>query len=136
MWARALGVLVIVLCLLGSTALPADAAPKAGGTIKVALLRDPTGWDPTSTTARPPTRSRPTSTKGLLRYSLKGVLEPGLAVRWETPNPTTYVLHLRKGVRFHSGNPFTADDVKWNIERIRPRRPTRPEPRSSRSSRR
>ena len=39
-------------------------------------------------------------------------------MRWETPNPTTYVLHLRKGVRFHSGNPFTADDVKWNIERI------------------
>ena len=46
MWPRALGTLVTVLCLLGSTGLPGAAAPKAGGTMKVALLRDPTGWDP------------------------------------------------------------------------------------------
>jgi ABC-type transport system substrate-binding protein len=34
------------------------------------------------------------------------------------PDPTTYVVHLRKNVRFHSGNPFTAEDVKFSLERI------------------
>jgi ABC-type transport system substrate-binding protein len=98
--------------------LRSDAAPKPGGTMKVALLRDPTGWDPHINYGATTYTFQANIYEGLLRYSLKGVLEPGLAVRWESPNPTTYVLHLRKGVRFHSGNPFTADDVKWNIERI------------------
>ena len=86
--------------------------------MKVALLRDPTGWDPHINYGATTYTFQANIYEGLLRYSLKGALEPGLAVRWETPNPTTYVLYLRKGVKFHSGNPFTADDVKWNIERI------------------
>src|SRR5574342_987733 len=118
MWPRVLGALATVLSLLGSTGQPVDAAPRTGGTLKVALLRDPTGWDPHLNYGATTSSFQANIYDTLLRYSLKGVLEPGLAVRWETPNPTTYVLHLRKGVRFHSGNPFTADDVKWNIERI------------------
>ena len=115
---RTLGALVTVLCLLGISGVRSDAAPKPGGTMKVALLRDPTGWDPHINYGATTYTFQANIYEGLLRYSLKGALEPGLAVRWETPNPTTYVLHLRKGVKFHSGNPFTADDVKWNIERI------------------
>ena len=115
---RTLGALVTVLCLLGIAGVRSDAAPKPGGTMKVALLRDPTGWDPHINYGATTYTFQANIYEGLLRYSLKGALEPGLAVRWETPNPTTYVLHLRKGVKFHSGNAFTADDVKWNIERI------------------
>lgn len=115
---RWVGALVAFVSLLGFAGPPGDAAPKAGGTLKVALLRDPTGWDPHINYGATTYTFQANVYEGLLRYSLKGTLEPGLAVRWETPNPTTYVLHLRKGVRFHSGNPFTADDVKWNIERI------------------
>jgi peptide/nickel transport system substrate-binding protein len=115
---RTLGALVAVLCLLAIAGVRSDAAPKPGGTMKVALLRDPTGWDPHINYGATTYTFQANIYEGLLRYSLKGTLEPGLAVRWEMPNPTTYVLHLRKGVKFHSGNPFTADDVKWNIERI------------------
>jgi peptide/nickel transport system substrate-binding protein len=115
---RRVGALVLVLCALTAVGLSAHAAPKAGGTLKVALLRDPTGWDPHINYGATTYTFQANIYEGLLRYSLKGVLEPGLATRWESPNPTTYVLYLRKGVRFHSGNPFTADDVKWNIERI------------------
>src|SRR3984957_12582530 len=28
---------------------------------------------------------------------------PALAERWETPDPLTYVFHIRQGVRFHNG---------------------------------
>jgi ABC-type transport system substrate-binding protein len=43
---RRLGALLTVLGVLTSAVLLAHAAPKPGGTLKVALLRDPTGWDP------------------------------------------------------------------------------------------
>jgi peptide/nickel transport system substrate-binding protein len=45
-------------------------------------------------------------------------LRPWLAESWETPNPTTYIFHLRRGVRFHDGRPLTARDVKWTFDSI------------------
>ncbi len=43
---------------------------------------------------------------------------PGLAERWETPDPLTYVFHLRRGVKFHDGRPLTARDVKWTFDSL------------------
>jgi peptide/nickel transport system substrate-binding protein len=43
-------------------------------------------------------------------------LKPMLAVRWENPTPTTWRFHLRRGVKFHNGDPLTAEDVKFTIE--------------------
>ena len=40
-------------------------------------------------------------------------LKPGLAESWELLNGTTWRFHLRKGVTFHDGKAFTADDVMW-----------------------
>ena len=40
-------------------------------------------------------------------------LKPGLAESWELVNGTTWRFHLRRGVTFHDGKPFTADDVMW-----------------------
>jgi len=44
---------------------------------------------------------------------------PGLAEKWENPDNLTWVFHLRKGVKFHNGDPFTAEDVKFSIERCK-----------------
>ena len=44
-------------------------------------------------------------------------LVPALATSWEQVNATTWRFHLRRGVRFHDGTPFTADDVVFSIER-------------------
>ncbi|MBV7434647.1 ABC transporter substrate-binding protein [Cardiobacteriaceae bacterium TAE3-ERU3] len=44
---------------------------------------------------------------------------PALAESWEQISPTVTRFHLRKGVTFHSGNPFTADDVIFTFNRIR-----------------
>src|SRR6476620_4972899 len=44
---------------------------------------------------------------------------PALAESWETPEPTRWRFHLRKGVKFHNGDPFTADDVIFSAERVR-----------------
>lgn len=41
-----------------------------------------------------------------------------LAQSWESPSPDHYILHLRQDVVFHDGTPFTAEDVKFTLERI------------------
>ena len=57
--------------------------------------------------------------EGLLqRKAPEGNLFPALAVRYEHPDLLTWKLYLRKGVRFHNGNPFTAEDVKFSFERL------------------
>jgi peptide/nickel transport system substrate-binding protein len=43
---------------------------------------------------------------------------PCLAESWENPNDTTYIFKLRQGVLWHDGTPFTADDVKYSLERL------------------
>ncbi len=117
MRSRLVGVLLVAAILAGLP--PAGGtAPKAGGVLKLALLRDPTGWDPHINYGATTYSFQANIYEALVRHSLKGTPEPALAVRWEMPDPTTYVFSLRKNVRFHSGNPFTAEDVKYSIERI------------------
>ncbi|MEP7454144.1 ABC transporter substrate-binding protein [Phyllobacterium sp. SB3] len=45
-------------------------------------------------------------------------LEPGLAESWTAIDDTTWEFKLRTGVKFHDGSDFTAEDVKFSIERI------------------
>ena len=56
--------------------------------------------------------------EGLVRYTGDLKIEPALAQSWETVTPTTWRFHLRKGVTFHNGDPFTADDVLASLARV------------------
>jgi peptide/nickel transport system substrate-binding protein len=44
-------------------------------------------------------------------------LAPGLATAWKQTSPTVWRFELRKGVLFHDGTPFTADDVIFSMAR-------------------
>ncbi len=44
-------------------------------------------------------------------------LVPGLAIKWAQTSPTVWRFELRKGVTFHDGAPFTADDVVFTFKR-------------------
>lgn len=47
--------------------------------------------------------------------------EPRLATGWkrDTEDERIMIFHLRKEVKFHSGNPFTAEDVAWTMKRLK-----------------
>ncbi len=47
----------------------------------------------------------------------QGNIVPVLAESWDTPDPKTYVLHLKQGLQFTDGTDFDAAAVKFNIDR-------------------
>ena len=57
----------------------------------------------------------------LLDRDVDGVLQPRLATDWyiKEDDNTVWVFELREGVTFHNGNPFTADDVVFSLDRAR-----------------
>ncbi len=57
--------------------------------------------------------------EGLTRYSATYQVEPALATKWTYITPTQVRFELRKGVKFHDGTPFTADDVLFSFGRIK-----------------
>ncbi len=56
--------------------------------------------------------------EGLVRYDENLKIAPSLAESWEVLSPTVWRFHLRKGVKFHDGAPFTADDVLASLTRV------------------
>src|SRR5580692_5375251 len=57
--------------------------------------------------------------EGLVTRDKDLKIVPALAESWETLDPTHWRFHLRKNVKFHNGDPFTADDVLFSADRVR-----------------
>lgn len=55
--------------------------------------------------------------ESLVRYDKAYKVEPALATKWTQVSPTQIRFELRKGVKFHDGAPFTADDVVFSLTR-------------------
>ena len=92
-------------------------------------LRDPSTLtfliesNPTNLDPRYATDSQSQKIDGLLFSSLlerddQMNFRGDLAESWSTPDPLTYVFHLRPGVHFHDGRPLTSADVKYTFESI------------------
>ncbi|WP_246449293.1 ABC transporter substrate-binding protein [Paracoccus amoyensis] len=58
--------------------------------------------------------------EGLTRFGPDGTIQPALAESWEVQEEgRVYVFHLHKGVKFHDGSDFTAEDVVFSLDRAR-----------------
>ena len=56
---------------------------------------------------------------GLTAHDADDQVIPGLAEKWEYDEDScTYTFHIRDGIKWHDGEAFTADDVKFTIEAI------------------
>jgi peptide/nickel transport system substrate-binding protein len=108
-----------LLFLLGGPALVATAADK--DTLVIAL--DTLGsqvMDPIADTRAPHAHYHAPVWDSLVGFDLeKGGIGPGVAERWErAADGRSWTFYLRKGQRFHNGDPVTAHDVKFSLERI------------------
>ena len=104
--------------LLAAAVLAASlAAPASAATFKWASDGDANSMDPYTRTETFLLTFTQNMYDPLVRRDRQLKIEPALAESWETPSPTTWRFHLRPGVKFHEGQPFTADDVVFSYQR-------------------
>jgi peptide/nickel transport system substrate-binding protein len=120
------GLLILLLGMV-PCALAAGAAPRQGGVLHIGYWAPPRTLDYCSDASAFAAQAWGPIYEGLLSFDYKPGEDfrkeqkviPYLAERWERPNDTTYIFHLRKGVEWHDGRTFTADDVVFSLNYIR-----------------
>ena len=108
---------LILSLLLAAFALPSPAAAQKD-TLTVALVSQTATLDPHMHFERVGILVNINMFDSLLHKNKKLEYEPSLATSWKSVNDTTWELKLRKGVKFHNGDPMTAEDVKYSFERV------------------
>jgi peptide/nickel transport system substrate-binding protein len=115
-----------VVGLAGGLPLAAPAyaqKPKYGGTMRIGSFSNIDTLDAHNTTSIVACSIHNNIYNGLLKITSpdgKGVdFKPQLAREWEIQGDRVHVFRLHKGVTFHNGDPLTAADVKWNLERVK-----------------
>ncbi|MEQ1768697.1 MAG: ABC transporter substrate-binding protein [Devosia sp.] len=107
---------------LAGTLLAAPAFAQARTDLTIGIQLEPTNLDPTTGGAAAAIRSVTALNiyNGLTRIDKDGAVQPDLATSWDiSPDGLVYTLHLKTGVKFSDGTPFTANDVKWTLDRDR-----------------
>ncbi len=113
----------IVLALLLSLVMTASIAAGAFAaaeqtTVKIAIGSEPDNLDPMLSAATDTSSMMMNVFEGLLAFDETGAFIPALAESYEISDDNiTYTFHLKEGVTFHDGNPFTAADVKYTYEK-------------------
>lgn len=103
---------------LGALLAGAPAASQAA-TFTWATANDILGLDPHANNHGVTNAMKSNVYEPLVRREPDGSLSPALAERWEMTSPTVWRFHLRRNVKFHGGQPFTAADVVHAAERVK-----------------
>src|SRR5881396_1115339 len=113
--------LLVAVVVLGATPSAAAQAPAGQATMAWHVTIAPSWFDPST--------APPQITPFGILYALHDALVrpypgqkmgPSLAESWrESPDGKTYEFRLRAGLRFHNGDPVTADDVRFSFERYK-----------------
>ena len=105
----------------------AGAGPKRGGVLQVAYWAPPRTMDYCVDASAFAAQAWVPIYEGLLSVDYKPgedfrremKVVPYLAESWEQPDDTTYLFHLRRGVKWHDGRSLTVDDVVFSLNYIR-----------------
>src|ERR1043165_5287938 len=113
--------LLLTIALLVALHAPAVAAPEGQLTWAVHVSLAPSWFDPAETTGIIPPFMLLYALHDALVKPMPGTpMAPSLAESWTvSPDGLVYEFVLRRGTRFHSGEPVTAEDGKFSFERYR-----------------
>jgi len=109
---------VLVVFFLAGLTVSFAAQPKQGGSLVYGSVTEVASLDPHVYQGTAWKTINLCLYNSLLSFDQKGQPSPALAESWETPDAKTIIFHLRKGVQFHKGQTFSANDVKYSLERI------------------
>jgi peptide/nickel transport system substrate-binding protein len=109
-------VLLTLLAFVLAASTPGATAPR--GTVVVAQGVDPTTLDPMNQQEAPATILANNMFDGLIERDPDLQLVPLLAESYRNVGPTVWEFKLRRGIRFHNGEPFDAESVKFSLERL------------------
>ena len=110
----------LLVCILAASFLVGCSSSPASNPASLTFLLEanPTNLDPRYSTDAQSAHLDGLLFSSLLERDAQMNLHGDLAESWETPDPLTYVFHLRRGIRFHDGRPLTSADVKATFEFI------------------
>jgi peptide/nickel transport system substrate-binding protein len=103
--------------LIASIALAAIAGTAVAQTVRIGNQGDALSMDPHSLNESLQLSVTGNVYEGLVARDKDLKLVPALATSWKQTSPTVWRFELRKGVKFHDGKPFTADDVLFSFAR-------------------
>jgi peptide/nickel transport system substrate-binding protein len=110
----------LMTCLLAAVLLVLPSLALAKSDLVIAVDSPPKSMNPHSYNSDANLSYMANFFDGLLqRPAPEGRLAPALATEWSRVDALTWEFKLRKGVTFHNGNPFTAEDVKFTFERMK-----------------
>lgn len=107
--------LMLLLLLLPSCTTSESRGP---GSVIVMLDEGPQNLDPRIGIDATSERLDQLIFSSLVKRTPNFTVEPDLALRWEIPDPTTYIFHLRADAYFHDGRKLTARDVVYTFRTL------------------
>ncbi len=111
------GLRAAVLAAVSALGLALSAAPRAQ-TLTLAVGAPVTSLDPHYHQLSPNNAAAGMLFDRLVNTDGQSRMIPGLAESWQAVAPNVWEFRLRRGVRFHNGNAFTAEDVAFTIQRV------------------
>src|SRR3954470_396512 len=112
---------VVVAALVAVSCAPAQRVDlgQGSGNLIAAIAGEPDQLDPQKTSAYFSFEVLENVFDTLVEPDQSLEMRPALAESWDvTPDQLTWTFHLRKGVTFHDGSPFSAEDVVYSFNRI------------------
>ena len=106
----------------GRTGVPVvKGAPKNGGTWTESVAETSPQQD--MNTATNQSIWQQISERALAMDPWEGTVQPNIVEKWESPDSTHFILHVRKGVKIHNkppwnGREFDAEDLAYNMNRM------------------
>ena len=111
-----IAVACLMTCMSFLAAIPVMAVEQH---LTVGVAQDPLNWDPMDTYRMAWSAIATSVFEGLVERDVEMNVKPGLATSWDVVQDEKRIrFHLREGVKFHSGDDFKADSVKFTFDRL------------------